>query len=77
MEAQKAPATTSVVLVICPKTGREFSTGLITDKPLLNGPHDVEAIAHCPYCNEDHKWHPSEARYLEALPPRIGLRTSS
>src|SRR5262245_35049659 len=70
MPSQNPPAITGVVPITCPKTGRQFSTGLLTDKPLLNGVFDVESTAHCPYCNEDHKWHPSEARYVEALPPQ-------
>jgi len=68
--ASQAPEISGVVLVICPKTGLEFSTGLLADKPLLNGPFDVETTAYCPYCKEEHKWHPSEARYIESLPPK-------
>jgi len=70
MIPQEPPTITGVVLILCPKTGLEFSTGLLTDKPLLNGPFDVETTAYCPYCKEEHKWHPSEARYVESLPPQ-------
>jgi hypothetical protein len=69
-DLSQAPEITGVVLVICPKTGLEFSTGLLTDKPLLNGPFDLETTAYCPYCKEEHKWRPSEARYIESLPPK-------
>ena len=77
MIPQEPPTITGVVLIICPKTGREFSTGLWTDKPLVNGAFDIETTARCPYCNEDHKWHPSEARYVDSLSPKDWVENQS
>jgi hypothetical protein len=59
-----------VLLVTCPVTGKEFSTGLLVDKDSLSAFNGVESSAHCPYCKTTHKWHPREARYVDAIPPQ-------
>jgi hypothetical protein len=59
-----------VLLVTCPVTGKEFSTGLLIDKDSLPALQGVESSAHCPYCKTEYKWHPREARYVDAIPPQ-------
>ena len=59
-----------VLLVTCPVTGKEYSTGVqIARESNIAGMLDVEAAARCPYCQAEHKWRPRDARYAEALPP--------
>jgi hypothetical protein len=65
------------LLIKCPVTGREFSTGLqisATDVPMLP---DALSQARCPHCTRNHKWRPSEARYADALPPRDWIEKSA
>jgi hypothetical protein len=60
-----------VLLITCPATGKEFSTGLNVAKDALKGlPRNQETIAFCPYCKLEHKWRPRNARYVDAIPPR-------
>jgi hypothetical protein len=58
------------LLIICPVTGKEFSTGVQVDEDSLKTLRDIEATARCPHCHADHSWNPIEARYIEALPPK-------
>jgi hypothetical protein len=46
-----------VLLIICPETGKEFSTGLNVAKDALKRlPRNQEATAFCRYCKSEHKW---------------------
>jgi predicted RNA-binding Zn-ribbon protein involved in translation (DUF1610 family) len=56
-----------MLIVRCPKTGEEFSTGLELEAQDASLLPDVEANAFCPACNKAHLWRPREARYAEAL----------
>ena len=59
-----------VLLIMCPATGKEFSTGLKVAKDALKRlPRNQEATAFCPYCKSEHKWRPHDARYVDAIPP--------
>jgi hypothetical protein len=58
-----------VLLITCPATGKEFSTGLNVAKDALKGlPRNQETIAFCPYCKLEHKWRTRNARYVDAIP---------
>jgi hypothetical protein len=53
----------------CPRTGRNYSTGLNVDADgLASVPHMLDA-ARCPYCKIDHEWRPSETWLAETIPP--------
>jgi hypothetical protein len=65
-----------VLVITCPATGKEFSTGIQIDERETAGLPDHETSTLCPYCKRLHRWWPKEARWVEALPPRIGSRTN-
>lgn len=59
-----------VLLVICPQTGKKFSTGILIDKDDLYAiSQDTVSASYCPYCKHEHKWHYRDAEYVDALPP--------
>jgi endogenous inhibitor of DNA gyrase (YacG/DUF329 family) len=57
-----------VLLVKCPVTGKEFSTGIETDSRSLDLIPDTLAQSHCPYCGTRHWWSKREARLGESGP---------
>jgi hypothetical protein len=58
-----------VLLITCPATGKELSTGLqIDEKDAVTLP-DYETATLCPYCGQLHRWRPKDTRWVEALPP--------
>jgi hypothetical protein len=59
-----------VLLVTCPETGREFSTGIQLDDVTFRMLTAALSTAYCPYCRAEHRWTPREARLVEAIPPR-------
>jgi hypothetical protein len=58
-----------VLLVTCPVTGKEFSTGIQTDRKTSDALPKVTMRSRCPYCKTDHPWQPRDARYVDAIPP--------
>jgi hypothetical protein len=58
-----------VLLITCPATGKEFSTGIQVDQLTALSLPNVPAAARCPHCQTDHFWKPQDARYAEAIPP--------
>jgi hypothetical protein len=58
-----------VLVITCPATGKEFSTGMQIDERETAGLPDYETSTLCPYCKRLHRWRPKEARWVEALPP--------
>ena len=59
-----------VLLIKCPVTGREFSTGIETDEQSLELIPDTVAQSPCPHCGNHHAWSKFDARLSED-----GLRT--
>ena len=59
-----------VLLVSCPVTGREFSTGIQLDEVTFRMLTATLSTAYCPYCRAEHRWTPREARLVEAVSPR-------
>ena len=50
-----------VLLIKCPKTGREFSTGIqVAAETLVRVPQEF-THTRCPYCKAEHSWLPREA----------------
>lgn len=63
-----------VLLVKCPATGKEFSTGMQLERvalPLL--PRNHEGKTFCPYCKVEHTWRVREARWVDAIPPDLWI----
>jgi len=58
-----------VILIECPISGREFSTGIITDRASFDVLREVPARDRCPYCGQEHEWRKSDARLAETVPP--------
>ena len=54
-----------VLLIKCPVTGREFSTGIETDERSLELIPDTVAQSPCPHCGNDHAWSKFDARLSE------------
>jgi hypothetical protein len=51
----------TVVMVRCPTTGRELSTGLEMDAATFERLPDIRSQIKCPVCNLDHTWSTREA----------------
>ena len=51
----------TVVLVRCPTTGRELSTGVEMDAATFERLPDIRSQIKCPACNLDHTWSTREA----------------
>jgi hypothetical protein len=54
-----------VLLITCPVTGDEFSTGIETDEQSLDLIPDTVARSLCPHCGAEHAWSKSDARLSE------------
>jgi hypothetical protein len=54
-----------LLLVKCPTTDQEFSTGITIDESNLKYLPDLPTKARCPHCGLGHVWRLSEARWTE------------
>ena len=60
----------SVVMVRCPTTGEELSTGVEMDAATFERLPDIHSQMKCAICGLDHEWSPREA-WLGNLAPSI------
>jgi len=58
-----------VLLIKCPNTGQQFSTGIHVDAETLARVPQEFTYTHCPFCNSEHLWLPREAELADAIPP--------
>jgi|SRR6516165_538490 len=59
-----------VLVVICPETGKKFSTGIQIDRDdLYTISQDTASSSRCPYCQRDHEWRYRDAEWVAVLPP--------
>ena len=58
-----------VLVIKCPNTGREYSTGIQTDWVTLARMDNPILTAQCPYCRIEHSWRPDDAKIVDAIPP--------
>ncbi|MGA7772684.1 MAG: hypothetical protein WCA25_07030, partial [Pseudolabrys sp.] len=56
-----------LLLIRCPKTGRDFSTGIHVDAETLARVPQEFTQTRCPYCKTQHFWLPREAKLVEAF----------
>jgi len=56
------------LMLNCPTTGREFSTGINVDEETFKRLPDAATQAHCPYCGVMHDWWIREARWIDNIP---------
>jgi len=54
-----------MLLITCPVTGKEFSTGIETDTQSLDLIPDTVAHSRCPHCGDEHSWSKVDARLCE------------
>jgi hypothetical protein len=57
-----------VVMIKCPKTGREISTGITTDPVRFNSTPVFFASTYCPLCRATHEWFAKDAWVCESAP---------
>ena len=61
--------TVGALMIRCPVTGREFSTGIETDRHTLELIPETVAQSLCPHCGTHHAWSKFDARLCESAPP--------
>jgi hypothetical protein len=54
-----------VVMIKCPNTGKDVSTGIETDATSFAHVGDVLAHSRCPLCGQEHAWWKREAWLTE------------
>jgi hypothetical protein len=59
---------TGVLVVKCPTTGKEFSTGIQTDADSFALLPQELTRSRCPHCNLEHTWWTKDAKLIGALP---------
>jgi hypothetical protein len=70
MPPEGGAALMGVLLVICPDTGKKFSTGIQIDRDdLYTISQDTASSSRRPYCRCDHEWRYRDAKWVAVLPP--------
>ena len=59
-----------VLMLRCPMTDRNFSTGVNADKSSFRLMMDAVRAARCPQCGHVHAWRPRDAWLMERIAPR-------
>jgi len=54
-----------VLMINCPDTGKEFSTGIEIESEHVRKLPDVVTFTQCPYCRVVHGWRVADARLHE------------
>jgi len=54
-------AVVGVVMIICPETGYEISTGMETDQSTFSHAPVFFARTYCPVCRTQHEWFAKDA----------------
>jgi hypothetical protein len=61
------------LMLKCPITGREFSTGIFADEETFRQLPDTVTKAACPHCGRLHSWWTREARLADPIEPERRL----
>jgi hypothetical protein len=56
------------LMLRCPMTDRNFSTGIDTDTETLRLVPDATITARCPYCGQDHSLRPHDGWLAKSIP---------
>jgi hypothetical protein len=64
-----------VLMVKCPTSGREFSTGIVMEGATFERLPETMAESRCPHCGGDHVWWTREACIAEDVPSIQGSHT--
>ena len=62
-----------VLMVKCPTSGREFSTGIQLEEEDLERLPETMAESRCPHCGGDHVWWTRESRIVDDGGPSRGV----
>ena len=57
----------AVIMLTCPATGRDFSTGIHTDEDNFRKLPDTVTKATCPHCRQEHSWWTREAKLSDKI----------
>ena len=57
-----------IVMIRCPKTGREISTGMEVDATSFSATPVFFARSYCPMCRTEHEWFAKEAWVCDSPP---------
>jgi hypothetical protein len=58
----------ALVMLRCPMTDRNYSTGIDTNMDNLKRVQNISGASVCPYCKRDHDWRPNDTWLAEAVP---------
>jgi hypothetical protein len=58
----------AVLMIKCPRTGQDISTGILTDPDSYQRTPDTLAHTSCPHCGLEHPWWHKDARLAEEGP---------
>jgi hypothetical protein len=56
----------ATVMVKCPETGQDLSTGIVTDRASFAATPVFFARVYCPFCRKQHEWFAKDAWLCEA-----------
>jgi hypothetical protein len=59
--------TMGIVMIRCPATGREISTGIKVDRPRFECSPVFFAQTFCPFCRTEHQWFAKDAWVEESV----------
>jgi hypothetical protein len=59
--SRKQEHSMGTVMVKCPDTGRDISTGILADRASFNATPVFFARVYCPLCQTEHEWFAKEA----------------
>ncbi len=59
-----------MVMIRCPETGREVSTGMQTERDAFRATPVFFARSYCPACKSEHEWFAQDAWVCDGEPGR-------
>src|SRR5262247_4185792 len=72
LESEKSEeASMGVVMIKCPDTGRDISTGLVADRDSFRATPVFFGRVFCPLCRTNHEWFAQQAWVCEAEPAAV------
>ena len=57
------------MVLTCPVTGKEYSTGINVDKSSFEMLPNPVTRSRCPHCGHKHAWHIKDAKWVQNTPP--------
>ena len=66
-----------IVMIKCPRTGRDISTGIVADRASFNAAPVFFARVHCPMCHTEHEWFAKDAWVCDGEDLKAGAMASS